>query len=408
MVSIEHAEHERVRANVAMHGCDYEGCEVCDSMRSLGAVYVALIRHHGWNGILTCFYRLYRRSLKASSTTANAHWTATSWRTTLSKYRKRPIAVLIFPSYSVVLHLHLTLQIPMRPPSTDIIIIDSLQLIANIGPNNWGRPEPQALKLSAHLHLYPTSLALAAATDDIRLTVHSWDVAASLQGLGAPGATYAGGRALARRALQVMSNWTSDAVREVRVVLEAPKAHVRAEGGMGWEVVTAGEAAACAAAGAAEGVVVVALAKGLALSVLVGAHPAEREARQRVVVDMWIVEEPGVEEEVDYRRLVDVVVKVRPFPGVCAVSYVCCLFLHFSVLSSARSALQDMEASEHRTLERLVQEAIRAVCIAGEHVREVTIRARKPHALVGVDALIVQLTRPRSAFVRTTPGGSAV
>ena len=206
----------------------------------------------------------------------------------------------------------------MRPPSTDIIIIDSLQLIANIGPNNWGRPEPQALKLSAHLHLYPTSLALAAATDDIRLTVHSWDVAASLQGLGAPGATYAGGRALARRALQVMSNWTSDAVREVRVVLEAPKAHVRAEGGMGWEVVTAGEAAACAAAGAAEGVVVVAFAKGLALSVLVGAHPAEREARQRVVVDMWIVEEPGVEEEVDYRRLVDVVVKVRAFPGVSA------------------------------------------------------------------------------------------
>ncbi|THH17682.1 hypothetical protein EW146_g3182 [Bondarzewia mesenterica] len=189
------------------------------------------------------------------------------------------------------------------------------QLHEELKASCWGLPHPQPLQISTHLHLHPTSLALAAATDDSRLTVHYWDLSRELLALGEAGASYPGGRELARRATGVVFEWTSDAVREARVVLEAPKGYVRAEGPMGWEVVTANTAN-----GRTQ--VVTAFVKGLSLSVLLSSQVEQRDKRQRVIVDIWIVEEYGVAEEVDYCRIFDVVV-------------------------------QDMESSSHKTMEKI-------------------------------------------------------
>ena len=67
---------------------------------------------------------------------------------------------------------------------------------------------------------------------------------------------------------------------------------------------------------------------------------------------------------------------------------------------------QELESSHFRTLEKLVQDGIFIACTClptCEAIREVTMRARAPHAYVFADSVGVQLTRPRSAFVRTQP-----
>ncbi|KAI0270654.1 hypothetical protein BC834DRAFT_862434 [Gloeopeniophorella convolvens] len=245
----------------------------------------------------------------------------------------------------------------MQPPSPDIVSIEDLGLHTSSGVDILGHRSLQPHKLSIHFHLHPTSLLLAAATDDARFSIRYWDLEDEVLGRIRAGVPWVSGRALARAVTGVAFAHAGDAVQEVRVVLESPNGHRRATGGMGWELTTPH---------GAQSQDVLAFVRGLELGVLMGGMEPERQGKQRVVMDIWFREKPEHAEEVDYAALVDRVI-------------------------------EETESSAHRTLERVVHEAARVACAASSaHCKEVIIRARRPSAMAFADALVVQLQRPCS------------
>jgi len=242
----------------------------------------------------------------------------------------------------------------MQPPSPDIISIEGLSFHTAIGQDAFGGPLPQPYTLAIHFHFHPTSLLLAAATDDSRFSIRYWDLEGQVLERVNDGAPWASGRALARAVTGVAFVHAGDAVKELRVVLEAPNGHPRATGGVGWELTTPHGARTQE---------VVAFARGLELGVLLGYGEQEPRVKQRITMDVWFLEKPEHPSEVDYATIVNRIV-------------------------------EETEASGHRTLERLVHEATQiASSASSEHCREVIIRARRPAAVRLADALVVQLVR---------------
>jgi hypothetical protein len=94
-----------------------------------------------------------------------------------------------------------------------------------------------------------------------------------------------------------------DAVKELRVVLEAQNSHPRATGGMRWELTTPH---------GAHTQEVVASVHGLELGVLLGGVDQEQRVKQRIVMNIWFLEKAQHLSEVDYATIVDQVVEVRP------------------------------------------------------------------------------------------------
>ncbi|KAI0056940.1 hypothetical protein BV25DRAFT_1813211 [Artomyces pyxidatus] len=243
----------------------------------------------------------------------------------------------------------------MKPPSPDIVSIESLYVPTIIAPNIYGHRGPQPHYVSIHFHLHPTSLLLAAATDDSRFSIRYWGFSEEVRERARAGEPWASGRALANTVTGLALAHVGEATKEVRVEVLAPKAAPRARGGMGWELVTQQDGS---------GQEATAFVRGLELSVVLGAETPERTTRQRVVMDVWFMEKAGAAADVDYRALVDRVV-------------------------------QESEASSHRTLERLVHEATRVASEgAKEHLKEVSVRAERPAAVTFAESLAVQLTRP--------------
>ncbi|KAI0276034.1 hypothetical protein BGY98DRAFT_988109 [Russula aff. rugulosa BPL654] len=242
----------------------------------------------------------------------------------------------------------------MQPPSPDIISIEGLPVHTTIGLDNFGRSLPQPHILTIHFHLHPTSLLLAAATDDSRFSIRYWDLENQVLERVNDGAPWTSGRALARAVTGVAFMHAGDAVKELRIVLEAQNGHPRATGGMRWELTTPH---------GAHTQEVVASAHGLELGVLLGGVDEEQRVKQRIVMDMWFLEKVQHSSEVDYATIVNRVV-------------------------------EETEASGYRTLERLVHEAAQiASSASAEHCRDVIIRARRPAAVRLADTLAVQLTR---------------
>ncbi|EIM84296.1 uncharacterized protein STEHIDRAFT_170028 [Stereum hirsutum FP-91666 SS1] len=360
----------------------------------------------------------------------------------------------------------------MPPPSTDIITLSSLLLTAQIGHTTWHstttnlRPDPHAppfttnpisdhdnlphnhsiygppqpLLLTVHLHLHPSSLSLAAATDDprfsvpteamadelLRLGLDAWPLQGFLRNVGQkrgeafltssdpemqeesgsgrtagagngdsdniPG-RYTSGKVLVRKALEIIIRRNKSASQEIRVILEAPKGLLRGGGslfsnpsggdstsnGMGWEIsvspvssVNVGTINLDPWAGQIQEDISIWF-KGYEMNILLGYTEEHMKRRQRVVLDVWFVEETGVIVEVDYGEILEATVK-------------------------------ELESTNFHTLERLVQDGISIACTClptCEAIREVTMRARAPHSYAFADSIGVQMTRPRSTFVRT-------
>jgi len=244
----------------------------------------------------------------------------------------------------------------MQPPSSDIISIEGLSVHTATGLVS-GKLSPQPHTLTIHFHLHPTSLLLAAATDDSRFSIRYWDLERQVLERVKDGAPWASGRTLARAVTGVAFVHAGDAVKELRVVLEAQNGHPRATGGMGWELTTPQGALTQD---------VVAFVRGLEIGVLLGGVDDDRNprAKQRVVMDIWFLEKSQHSIDVDYAMIVDRIV-------------------------------EGTEVSEYRTLERLVHEATRiASSASSEHCREVIVRAKRPAAMSFADALAVQLSQP--------------
>lgn len=194
----------------------------------------------------------------------------------------------------------------MQPPSPDIVSIEGLSVHTAIGLDVIGmpspQPQPQPHTLAIHFHLHSTSLLLAAATDDSRFSIRYWDLESQVLERVNNGAPWASGRALARAVTGVALVHGGDAVKEVRVTLEAQNGHPRATGGMGWELTTPH---------GAHTQEVIASVRGLELGVLLGGVDQEQRTKQRIVMDIWFLEKPQHSSEVDYATIVDLVVEVR-------------------------------------------------------------------------------------------------
>ncbi len=116
------------------------------------------------------------------------------------------------------------------------------------------------------------------------------------------GAPWTSGRALARAVTGVAFMHAGDAVKELRIVLEAQNGHPRATGGMRWELTTPH---------GAHTQEVVASAHGLELGVLLGGVDQEQRVKQRIVMDIWFLEKAQHSSEVDYLTIVNRVIEVR-------------------------------------------------------------------------------------------------
>ncbi|KAH9964852.1 hypothetical protein BC827DRAFT_1185463 [Russula dissimulans] len=242
----------------------------------------------------------------------------------------------------------------MKPPSPDIVSIEGLSIHTSVGLSDSERSFPRLHTLGIHFHLHPTSLLLAAATDDARFSIRYWDLVPQVLERVSGGAPWASGRALARAVTGVALVHAGDAVKELRVVLEVQNGHPRASGGMGWELTTPH---------GAHTQEVVAFARGLELGVLLGEVEQEQRLKQRIVMDIWFLEKPQHASEVNYATIVDRIV-------------------------------EEIESSGYRTLERLVHESSRIASSASNgHCHEVIIRAKRPAAVTVADALAVQFTR---------------
>jgi hypothetical protein len=128
------------------------------------------------------------------------------------------------------------------------------------------------------------------------------------------GAPWASGRALARAVTGVAFVHTGDAVKELRVVLDAPNGHPRATRGIGWELTTPH---------GAQTQEVVAFARGLELGVLLGNGEQEPRVKQRIMMDIWFFEKPQHSIEVDYTTIVNQIIEVCVISRIIGCSLWC-------------------------------------------------------------------------------------
>ncbi|KAF4568510.1 hypothetical protein EYR36_010522 [Pleurotus pulmonarius] len=181
--------------------------------------------------------------------------------------------------------------------SMDKVFVDTLQLAAQVGTDCWGRPRPQQISLSIYLHLSPLFLERAGISDDVEHSVHYGHLTKSItQLVQADGAVFNSIDDLIDRvAVQAFELAAGSAV-EVRVVVDLPKLILLASG---FEVdVTLPSRRKTVSV------------KDLVLFVIIGVNAPEREAKQRVIVNISFVEKVGA-GWVDYAQIVDTIQKVR-------------------------------------------------------------------------------------------------
>lgn len=187
---------------------------------------------------------------------------------------------------------------------TDIVSINSFQVSANIGCDWWGRVRHQPISISVYLHLKWTYLQKAGESDDVRDSVHYGHLCKSLEKLVRPTeAKFDGLHGLAAEVTNAAFDLAGDAVEKVRVVVEAPKLCLMADG-----VTLESTSSRSMEAHPPEICVSV---KGLNLAAIIGVNPPERVSKQRIIVDISFFElKPA---EFDYLSLITTLSKVCSF-----------------------------------------------------------------------------------------------
>ena len=82
--------------------------------------------------------------------------------------------------------------------STDIISINKLAFQAVVGRDQWGREAAQPLTVSLEFYLHPSTLLLAAASDDSRFSIRTWEIVANVTGIVQTQAPFSSGRNLSK------------------------------------------------------------------------------------------------------------------------------------------------------------------------------------------------------------------
>jgi dihydroneopterin aldolase / 2-amino-4-hydroxy-6-hydroxymethyldihydropteridine diphosphokinase / dihydropteroate synthase len=260
--------------------------------------------------------------------------------------------------------------------TTDSIIISSLRLWANIGPDRWAKPRPQPITLSLHLEC---SLAEASATDDVTRTV-DYGQLTKLIIASIDGHEFGSLRELADAVLQLALSFPRALAG--RVDVQAHNQFLLAD--------ALGVTLFRDNGGVRVGIDRVWI-RGLKVSTIVGVNQAEREWKQIVEADVTF-DDPGWITP-DFHAMHNALAQVRPKLE---------LLLSLKILRIQPVHCQTIETSSYLTLESLATAIARTAChLPGAY--RVTVQARKPCALVGAAASGVEITRDRE-FFQQSPG----
>ncbi|TFK50617.1 hypothetical protein OE88DRAFT_1661129 [Heliocybe sulcata] len=252
----------------------------------------------------------------------------------------------------------------------DIISVKSLSLSGNIGPDCWGRSAPQPLRMDIEIVMAPLSLEKAGHSDDVNDTINYGSVSKnvlrifSLGQVAFPCGMFTAATLATTAVSEVVKKSRHNQVQEYHIALEAPKAILLADG-LRLSVLTR-----VTRSGPKAGEVVQDVwwsVKDLRLAVIIGVNPAERLAKQPVIINIEIYQKPRALKS-DWATVVPDVIKA-------------------------------LEASEYLTLEKFVMEALRVVCLSSECVDTATVRAQKPSAITLAHSSCVEITRSRQHFL---------
>jgi len=198
------------------------------------------------------------------------------------------------------------------PQSTDVVFVDTLRVEADIGADCWGKERAQPVEITVYLHLNPDYLEAAGNSDDVVDSVHYGHLTKTISSLiksRAENKTPFKGvddliREVAKRALDL----GKEAVDEVRVVVEVPKLILLAHG-FSVDVTISRRSPEVFVSKKVS-------VKDIVVPVIIGVNPPEREAKQRVLVNVIFYEndDPLSGPSPDYPEVVKVLVKVSLLP----------------------------------------------------------------------------------------------
>ncbi|KAG2139116.1 uncharacterized protein EDB93DRAFT_1242012 [Suillus bovinus] len=229
------------------------------------------------------------------------------------------------------------------PTTTDVVLVDTIQLTANIGEDCWGRLREQPVFITVHLHLKPSFLQISGQSDNVIDSIHYGHLTKAVSSLSE---SYTDVRALVHEVTQKAFALAEENVDAVRVVIGLPKQILLAND-FEIEVITPrGQDSSQQTAKVS--------VKDLVMPVLIGVNPPERLAKQRVITNITFYERSGVHEEI--------------------------------------------ENTAYLTLEKFVLHIVRSSCLASDAIEAVTTRSQKPSALSFAHSSGVEMTRYRDAF----------
>ncbi|KIJ64237.1 hypothetical protein HYDPIDRAFT_90621 [Hydnomerulius pinastri MD-312] len=244
------------------------------------------------------------------------------------------------------------------PATADVVLVDTIQLAANIGKDCWDRERNQIVLLSIYLHLSPTFLNKSGKSDDVQDSVHYGHLTKVISSLVSDGKAFDDVHALIDEATQAAFKLAGDYADAVRVVVDLPKQILLADG-FSMEVTTP------KGAGCRDSPTIVRV-KDLVLPVLIGVNPPERLARQRVITNITFYQKAGPVGPIDYPNIV-------------------------KKIASA------IDQTDYETLEKFVLEIVQSG-LAAEGIEAVTARSQKPSALSFAHSSGVEITRRREIF----------
>jgi dihydroneopterin aldolase len=242
------------------------------------------------------------------------------------------------------------------PTITDVVLVDTVQLTANIGPDCWGRPREQPVSITVHLHLKPSFLDISGQSDNVVDSIHYGHLTKAISALSA---SYVDVRALVHEVTQKAFALAGENVDAVRVVIGLPKQILLANY-FEVEVITPrGKDSLQQAARVS--------VKDLVIPVLIGVNPPERLAKQKVITNIIFYEKSGI-HQVDYPAII-------------------------------KQISEEIESTAYLTLEKFVLRIVRISCLASNAIEAVTTRSQKPSALSFAHSSGVEMTRHRDAFL---------
>lgn len=241
------------------------------------------------------------------------------------------------------------------PTTTDVVLVDTIQLTANIGADCWGRLREQPVSITVHLHLKPSFLDISGQSDNVVDSIHYGHLTKAISALSE---SFADVRALVHEVTQKAFVLAGDNVDAVRVVIGLPKQILLAND-FEVEVITPRGRDSLQQTAKVS-------VKDLVMPVLIGVNPPERLAKQKVITNITFYEKSGM-HQVAYPAII-------------------------------KQISEEIEQTAYHTLEKFVLHIVRSSCLASDAIEAVTTRSQKPSALSFAHSSGVEITRYRDAF----------